>query len=232
MNPLRAERPGLAQRARGCLVVVAATLAAVAVLGFVVYELRAPLLTRVGGLLYHEDELEPADAIAVLSGGALDREVETADLFAAGYAPVVVLTRTPEPAVIAELQARGLDVGTQLERRLDYLEALGVPREAITVLQRPVESTHAEAELIAEWAEAREIERIIVVTDGYHTSRSRLVFARILRDRPTEVLVRPSSTSRFNAATWWHGRSDLRDGLFELQKYVYYRFAYLLRLTP
>ena len=162
MNPLRAERPGLAQRARGCLVVMAATLAAVAVLGFVVYELRAPLLTRVGGLLYYEDALEPADAIVVLSGGALDREVETADLFAAGYAPVVVLTRTPEPAVIAELQARGLDVGTQVEQRLDYLEALGVPREAITVLQRPVESTHAEAELIVEWAEAREIERIIV----------------------------------------------------------------------
>ncbi len=232
MNPSRADRPGLARRARGCLVALVATLAAVAVLGFVVYELRAPLLTWVGGLLYHEDALEPADAIAVLGGGALDREVEAADLFAAGYAPVVVLTRTPEPAVIAELQARGLDVSTPLERRLDYLEALGVPREAITVLQRPVESTHAEAELIAEWAETREIGRIIVVTDGYHTSRSRLVFARVLRGRPTEVLVRPSRTSGFDAATWWHGRSDLRNGLLEIQKYAYYRFAYLLGLTP
>ena len=232
MKPLRAERRGLARRARGCLVALAAALAAVAVLGFVVYELRAPLLTRVGGLLYHQDALEPADAIAVLGGGTLDRVVEAADLFAAGYAPIVLLMRTPEVPVIAELQARGLDVSTPLELQLDYLEALGVPREATTVLQRLVESTQAEAELIAEWAESRQIGRIIVVTTGYHTARTRLVFDRVLRGRPTEVIVRPSSTSGFDAATWWHGRSDRRDGLFELQKYAYYRFRYLLRLTP
>ena len=233
MNPLRAERPGLAQRARGCLVVVAATLAAVAVLGFVVYELRAPLLTRESaGCCITRTSLEPADANRRAEwGGARPRGRDGGSVCGR-----VRAGRCPDPHTGAgghrRVAGAGLDVGTQLERRLDYLEALGVPREAITVLQRPVESTHAEAELIAEWAEAREIERIIVVTDGYHTSRSRLVFARVLRDRPTEVLVRPSSTSRFNAATWWHGRSDLRDGLFELQKYVYYRFAYLLRLTP
>ena len=71
-----AARRGLLRRARGYLVALAATLAAVAVLGFVVYQLRAPLLTRVGGLLYHEDPLAPADAIAVLGGGGIDRTVE------------------------------------------------------------------------------------------------------------------------------------------------------------
>ena len=232
MTPVVAERQGLVRRARGCLVALAATLAAVAVLGFVVYQLRAPLLTRVGGLLYHEDALEPADAIAVLGGGRLDRVVEAADLFSAGYAPIVVLTRQPESPVMAELQARGLDVRTQLEWRLNYLEALGVPREATTMLQPLVESTQEEAELIAEWAESRQIGRIIVVTGGYHTSRARLVFDRVLRGRPTKVLVRPSSTSGFDPATWWHGRSDLRNGLFEIQKYAYYRLTYLLRLTP
>jgi uncharacterized SAM-binding protein YcdF (DUF218 family) len=232
MNPVPAEGQGLVRRARGCLVVLAATLAAVAVLGFVVYQLRAPLLTRVGGLLYHEDALEPADAIVVLGGGSLDREVEAADLFSEGYAPVVVLTRAPESPIIAELQARGLDVSSQLELRLDYLGALGVPREATTVLQPLVESTQAEAELIAEWAESRQIGRIIVVTAGYHTSRTRLVFDRVRRGRPTEVVVRPSSASGFAPATWWHSRSSLRTGLFEIQKYMYYRFMYLLRLTP
>ena len=103
MSPSGPERRGLARRARAFLVALAATLAAVTVLGFVVYQLRAPLLTRVGGLLYHEDLLAPADAIAVLSGGGLDRTVEAADLFAAGYAPIVVLTRTPEGPLIAEL---------------------------------------------------------------------------------------------------------------------------------
>ena len=232
MSPSGSGRRGLARRARAFLVALAATLAAVTVLGFVVYQLRAPLLTRVGGLLYHEDPLGPADAIAVLAGGELDRTVEAADLFAAGYAPIVVLTRTPEVPIIAELQARGLDVSTKLEVQLDHLEALGVPRDATTVLQRPVDSTQAEAELIAEWAESRQMGRIIVVTTGFHTSRARFVFDRVLRGRPTEVLVRPSRSSGFDPDTWWHVRSNRRNGLFELEKYVYYRVMYLLRQTP
>ena len=232
MNPRGGDRPGLVRRARGCLVAMAAALAVVSVLGFVTYQLRAPLLTAVGGLLYHEDPLEPADAIAVLGGGGLDRDVEAADLFTAGYAPVVLLTRTPELPVLAELQARGLDVSTDLELRLGYLEALGVPLEATTVLQRVVESSQAEAELIAEWAESRAIGRIIIVTAGYHTSRAGLVYDRVFLGRPTEILVRSSNTSGFDPATWWHGRSDRRQVLFELEKYAYYRLMYLLRQTP
>ncbi len=201
-------------------------------LGFVVYQLRAPLLTRVGGLLYHEDPLAPADAIAVLGGGQADRVVEAAELFAAGYAPIVLLTRAPEAPFIADLQARGLDVSTNLEERLDYLDALGVPRDATTVLQRLVRSTQAEAELIADWAESRQMGRIIVVTSGFHTARARFVFNRVLRDRPTEIVVRPSSLSGFAPETWWHTRSDRGRGLVELEKYAYYRVMYLLRQTP
>ena len=79
----------------------AVALAVTSVLGFVAYQLRAPLLTRLGGLLYHEDVLEPADAIVVLGGGQLDRVIEAADLFSEGYAPVVLLTREPESPAIA-----------------------------------------------------------------------------------------------------------------------------------
>ena len=232
MTPVGRERRGLLQRARGCLVMLAATLAAVAVLGFLADQLRAPLLTRVGELLYYEDPLEPADAIVVLGGGRLDRVVEAADLFAAGYAPTVVLTRMPEAAVIAELQTRGLDVSTELELRLQYLEALGVPQDATTVLERVIESTQAEAELIAEWTASRQIGRIIVVTSGFHSSRAHFVFDRALRGQPTEALMRPSGTSGFTPATWWQSRSDFRDGLFEIQKYAYYRVMSVLRLTP
>ena len=132
-----------------------------------VFQLRAPLLTRVGGLLYHEDPIAASDAIVVLSGGRLDRVVEAADLFAAGYAPVVVLTRTPEEPLVVALQARGLDVPTSLESQMAYLAALDVPRDATTVLQPVVDSTQTEAELIVEWAETREIEQLIVVTSGF-----------------------------------------------------------------
>jgi uncharacterized SAM-binding protein YcdF (DUF218 family) len=232
MTPSEPKPRGLVRRARGCLVALAAALAAAMVIGFVVYQLRAPLLARVGAVLYHEDALEPADAIAVLSGGGPDRTTEAADLFVAGYAPIVLLTRTPENPVVAELQARGLDVKTDLDLQLEHLSALGVPLDATTVLQRVVDSTQTEAALIAEWAESRQLGRIIVVTSGYHTARARLVFDRVLRGHATEILIQPSGISGFAPDTWWHARADRRNGLFELEKYLYYRVMYLLRLTP
>ena len=128
------------RRARGCLVAVATVFMVVTVGGVVVYVLRAPLLVRVGTFVYDTDPLESADAIVVLAGG-LDRLVEVLDLFRSGYASVVVLTRPPENPVVDELQSRGVDVHDDLEVRLGYLEALGVPGSATTVLQETVTST-------------------------------------------------------------------------------------------
>ena len=48
----------------------------------------------------------------------------------------------------------------------------------------------------------------------------------------TEILIQPSGISGVAPDTWWHARADRRNGLFELEKYLYYRVMYLLRLTP
>lgn len=227
-----APRRGLLRRAKGCLVWTAAILATVAVVGVVAFQLRAPILSWVGGLLYHSDPLAPADAIVVLGGNSFERNLEAADLFAEGDGATVVLTRTPEPPVRAALRARGLNASSNIEIRLDNLTALGVPRDDVTVLQRTVESTRAEAALVAEWADARDIARIIVVTSAFHTSRTRYTFEQAFRELDTEVLVRPSHLSTFTPSTWWLNRTDLRMGLFELQKYAYYRLTYFLGQDP
>jgi uncharacterized SAM-binding protein YcdF (DUF218 family) len=225
-------RRGRLQRARGCLVWAAVVLATLAVIGVVAVQLRAPILGWVGGLLYHADPLTPADAIVVLGGGPGDRDFEAADLFAEGYGPTIVLTRPPEQPMRAAFRARGLSAPPEIEIRLDQLTALGVPRVDVTVLQRTVESTRDEAALVAEWAEARDIARLIVVTSAFHTSRTRFIFGQAFRHLDTEVLIRPSRLSTFAPSTWWQNRTELRDGLFELQKYAYYRLTYLLGRDP
>ncbi|MEO2198079.1 MAG: YdcF family protein [bacterium] len=222
---------GLLQRARGCLVSLAVTLAAAAVIGLVAYQLRAPLLTWVGGWLYHADTLEPADAIVVLAGAA-GRDLEAADLFAEGFGATILLTRPPDHPAVAALRSRGVEMPSNIETRLHYLQALGVGRTDVTVLQRVVGSTQAEAVLVAEWAESREIERVIVVTSAFHTSRARYVFDQVFRDLDTQILIHPSGGSSFVPATWWQTRANLRNGLFELQKYAYYRLMYLLGRSP
>lgn len=218
-------------RARGCLVAVTAVLMAVTVGGVVVYVLRTPLLVGVGTFVYDTDPLESADAIVVLSGG-LDRLVEAVDLFRSGYAPIIVLTRPPENPVVGELQSRGVDVQDDLQVRLDYLEALGVPSSATTVLQQTVTSTHEEAELVAAWAKSEGVERILVVTTGFHTARARLAFSRSFRSQAAVLLFRASRTSGFDPAAWWHDRPGARTVLVELQKHFYYRFMYWLDRSP
>ena len=196
-----------------------------------VYVLRVPLLVWVGTLVYDTDPLESADAIVVLSGG-VDRLLEAADLFRSGYAPIIVLTKEPESPVVGELQSRGVDVNDALEVRLGYLEALGVPNNATTILRETVASTDEEAELVAEWAKERNIERVVIVTTGFHTARARLAFSRSFRDQSTVLLIRASRASGFDPGGWWHDRQGVRTVLIELQKQFYYRFMYWLDRSP
>ena len=202
-------------------------LALVAVTMAGLYLARAPLLVWVGHQLVHEDTLEEADAIVVLSGAALTRELAAADLYTAGLAPVVVLTTVPENPVVEEMARRGLALRSTTEARIAFLERAGVPVDAVTVLSRHVQSTQQEADLVAAWAVSRDIRRLIIVTSAYHSARVRLVFDRTFDD-DTLVRVHPAPIGRFDPERWWHDRTTLRDGLVELQKLFYYRMMYAL----
>ena len=135
-------------------------------------------------------------------------------------------------AAVEELQSRGVDVNDGLETRLGYLDALGVPSSATTVLQRIAESTHEEAEAVAVWAKHRDVAKIMIVTTGFHTARARLAFSKSFRGQSTALLFRASRTSAFDPGTWWHDRHGVRTVLVELQKQFYYRFMYWLGRSP
>ena len=206
---------------------LAAGLLAMAV---VLYAFSPTLLTAVGEQLIHADTLQRADAIIVLAP-FLDRVMEGADLYKQGHAPVVILTRPTRDAGEQELIDRQIIEGSEERKRLALI-ALGVPADAIVILEPVVDSTADEARAFAEWARRHPIRRVIVVTSPLHTGRSRLTFIRALENLPIEVLVRPSSRNAFRSDTWWRSRDTFRDGLIEWQKLVYYRLIELRRLVP
>lgn len=217
---------GFGRRLRGCLVTLAIVLIALVLFGSFVYLTHERVLTWVGRQLVYEDPLEKADAAAVLGGGGPARDVEAADLYLAGYAPLVVLTRPPEFGALLELQRRGVKIESSIDMRLRILRELGVPASAVTVLNEMVLTTAQEATLLAQWAQSRELENLTIVTAWFHTGRARFIFEHEFRETGITIRIRAARFKRFDPESWWLNRQTLRDGLFEFQKLVFYRLRY------
>lgn len=195
-------------------------------LGASAYGLRAPLLAWVGRQLVDVDDPAPSDAIVVLAGGDPERELEAADLYRAGYAPLILITREPEEPIIEALRARGIQAASRLDRRLGYFSAFKVPDAAIIVLQPEVTSTMQEAEAIAVWTRARRATSLVIVTSAYHTARARFALMHALRGNGVTVRLRAAAAEPYEPSHLWQRRVQLRNSLFESQKLVFYHLRY------
>jgi uncharacterized SAM-binding protein YcdF (DUF218 family) len=208
---------------RRLLLLVACALVASAA---VIYVVRAPVLRAIGHQLVHADPVAPSDAILVLSGGVFERELEAAELFLQGVAPLVIMTREPEVPVFQALRARGVRMEPNFELRRRVLEELGVPPSRVTTLEGVVRSTQDEAEAARNWARAHGATSLLVVTSSFHTARARRTFLRVFRESGIMIRFVPASASGFDPDTWWQDRVTLREGLFEWQKALFYRVWY------
>ena len=199
--------------------VVLAALAAVALLG-------------AGRVLVVADPLPPrADAIVILAGSVPDRTLEAADLYRAGLAPRVVVTRERLPRGQAALRARGVRLPEDGELTVRALHELGVPPGAIVVLRRRAASTESEARTIARWACAHRLRRFIVVTSRAHSRRARLILRQAL-GAGIALAMRPSRYDAFAPARWWHVRRDAKLILGEYEKLANYWLTESWRIAP
>jgi uncharacterized SAM-binding protein YcdF (DUF218 family) len=162
-----------------------------------------------------------ADAIVMLAGSIADRALETADLYRAGVAPRVVVTRERITPGDLPLRARGVQLPQPYEMTLDALARLGVPPSATTLLRRRTFSTESEARTIARWACTAHVRRLVVVTSPYHTRRARLILRQALGPG-IELAMRPSRAGAFSPARWWRVRRDAKFVLTEYQKLLHY----------
>src|SRR2546429_7552464 len=92
----------------------------------------AVALLGAGRVLVVADPLPPrADAIVILAGSVPDRTLEAADLYRAGLAPRVVVTRERLPRGQAALRARGVRLPEAAQLPVMALRGQGVPSQAI-----------------------------------------------------------------------------------------------------
>ena len=194
--------------------------------------LVAVVLLGAGRALVVADPLPPqADAIVILAGSVPDRTLEAADLYRAGLAPRVVVTRERLPRGQAALRARGVRLPEGDELTVTALHELGVPPGAIVVLRRRGASTESEARTIARWACAHRLRRLIVVTSRAHSRRARLILRQAL-GAGIALAMRPSRYDAFAPARWWHVRRDAKIILSEYQKLTNYLLTERWKIAP
>jgi len=123
------------------------------------------------------DQATTADAIAVLGAAQYNghpspvlraRLDHAATLYLRGIAPVVLVTG-------------GVGSGDSLseaEVGRRYLLRDGLPREAVVALD-PTTTTHASVEGIAHWFADRSSRRVVLVSDGFHMLRLRIIAAHL-----------------------------------------------------
>jgi uncharacterized SAM-binding protein YcdF (DUF218 family) len=194
--------------------------------------IAAGALLAAGRVLVVADPLPArADAIVVLAGSVPDRTLEAVDLYRAGIAPRIVVTRERIRRGDAALRARGVRLPEGDDLTLVALGQLRVPATAIVVLRRRANSTEQEARTIARWACARHVRRLVVVTSRAHTRRARLILRQALGPQ-VEVAVRPSRYDPFAAARWWRVRRDAKIVLSEWEKLAHYWLGEYWTIRP
>lgn len=145
-------------------VIVVASLVAVAYFALTVVQ-----VWRVGT----NDQARPVDAIVVMGVAQYDgrpspqlqaRLDHVLTLWRGGVADIVVTTGGNQPG----------DRFTEAEASANYLQEAGVPESAI--LQETIgASTYESIEGVHALLSARDMDRIVIVTDAYHASRSRMI---------------------------------------------------------
>jgi uncharacterized SAM-binding protein YcdF (DUF218 family) len=132
-----------------------------------------------------------ADAIVVVSGGDTNARTDAGiQLYQNDWADTIIFSGAaldPEsPSNAAAMRERAL--------------AYGVPSTAV-VLEEDARSTQENAENTQTLFEQRNIDKVILVTSGYHQRRALIEFER--RSDGVEILNKPLASDQDWSAWWW-----------------------------
>ena len=86
-------------------------------------------------------------------------------------------------------------------------------------------STFDEAYDLLAFASGREIRRVIIVTDSFHTRRALLAFSKIFDGKQIGIEAAAAKNDDFSEENWWRSDRGLSAYLLEPIKYLVYLFT-------
>jgi uncharacterized SAM-binding protein YcdF (DUF218 family) len=177
--------------------------------------LWTPFLQLCGSRLVEDDGPRKADAIVVLGGDQYGaRVLKGAQLAAAGYAPVVLVSGPPRL------------VGYESSEEVQYAEQQGYPASLFREVHLPVEyseSTRAEARFISGYLASQGMKSILLVTSNYHTKRAAMIWRKQNQTLGVTVVAAPDRS--FAPDRWWKTRNGQKTFLFEWMKTISIMFG-------
>ena len=175
---------------------------------------RGAILSAAGRAWAVADQLEPADAAAVLGGGLDTRPAAAARLFKTGLVKQILVSNG--------------DTSSAHGRNPDRAELiqLGVPATVIAEFGQHPTNTYGEARALALWAGQNHVRRIIVPTEIFPSCRVQWIMRRELGKVGAGVAVETLSPRSYDLNDWWKNRQGFENFRSEIIKYLYYRVAY------
>ncbi len=151
-------------------------------------------LTAAGALLIIADPLQKSDAAVVLSGGGGERVDEAIRIYQEKKAEYIVFTHP-------DREGGGWE-SHLMDMKLQSIHG-GVPITGLLVTDEHGNSTYEEAKEIRRYLEPMKFKSILVVTDPFHTFRTRLIFREVFKDSSIQVRVRPVRGHWYRSSSWW-----------------------------
>ena len=187
---------------------------------------------HLGSFLVVDHEMIKADAIVILMGGPGTTVRDAAELYLNGYADLIIMAQTVKEPFEPDPETGLLPAGETHRSRLILLE-LGVPEEGIIIIPSMTRSTLDEAKAVSDYlAERQDIDSFILVTKGYHTRRSAIIFTRELKSlgQDVKLISRASRYDHFQAKGWWNDHLSKRHVALEYAKIINYYIFELFNL--
>ena len=181
---------------------------------------RSTTLPMIGAWLDVGEEPSDCDYVMILNGDKTTRPFEAAKMLLNGRA---------DRALITSVKKAGRD--TAEPETYDIVRAVlircGIPNSKITFVDSQCTSTFDEAKTLdAFMAKQADPVRVAVVTNEYHTRRTRWVFREVIGERISNVHFVSARTDYFNSSNWWKHEDGFVWYLSEFFKFTYYQYRY------
>jgi uncharacterized SAM-binding protein YcdF (DUF218 family) len=164
---------------------------------------------------------QKADAVVLLNAGYNTRPFVAAALVHGGWAEKILLNTV----ALHPVQAAGA-VPASHEIARSVLEYGGVSPDRVVLLQSSARTTFDEAKGVAAYLDSHPAKRLLLVTEGFHTRRSRWIFQRVLSGRNVEVLAISAPPEEIDAANWWRSKAGFLFVVSEYLKLPFYAIRY------